>query len=149
MPHPRLVVSVACVLMVACGSEPRAPKLPASVTVFPNLLLPPSAQFVSRSGSEETLQIRLFSAKKPDEIIRHYRDLLKGKGWRLVSDVKRPDGSVMLYAEQDGPPLWVRIWPTSDGVGTMVELSGAVVAKSTDSMGADHRRSKTSPKPSM
>jgi len=142
MSYPRLVVSVACALLVACGSEPRGPKLPSSVAVFPNLPLPPSAQFVSRSGNEETLQIRLLSAKKPDEITKYYRDLLKGKGWRLVSDVKRPDGSVMLYAEQDGPPIWVRIWPTSDGAGTMVELSGAVVAKPTDS-------TKTSPKPTL
>ena len=42
---------------------------------------------------------------------------------------KRPDGSVALYAEQDGPPLWVRIWPTSDSAGTMVELAGAMVGK--------------------
>jgi len=142
-------VGVVCALLVACGSEPRAPKLPASVTVFPNLPLPPSAQFVSRSGNEETLQIRLLSAKKPDEITKYYRDFLKGKGWRLVSDVKRPDGSVMLYAEQDGPPIWIRIWPTSDGVGTMVELSGAVVARHTDSMEVDRRGSKTSSKPTM
>ena len=122
-----------CALLVACSSEPPPPKLPASVTVFPNLLLPPSAQFVSRSGNEETLQIRLLSAKKVDEITKYYRDLLNGKGWRLISDVKKSDGSVMLYAEQDGPPIWVKIWPTSDKLGTLVELSGAVVAKRTDS----------------
>ena len=133
MPNLRLVVSVVSALLVACGSEPAPPKLPASVTVFPKLLLPPSSQFVSRSGNEETLQIRLLSAKKVDEIIKYYRDQLNGKGWRLVSDVKRSDGSVMLYAEQDGPPIWVKIWPTSDRLGTLVELSGAVVAKRTDS----------------
>jgi hypothetical protein len=88
---------------------------------------------VSRSGNEETLQIRLLSAKKVDEITKYYRDLLNGKGWRLVSDVKKSDGSVMLYAEQDGPPIWIKIWPTSDKLGTLVELSGAVVAKRTDS----------------
>ena len=34
--------------------------------------------------------------------------------------------STVLYAEHEGPPLWVRIWQASDSAGTMVELTGAV-----------------------
>ena len=67
--------------------------------------------------------------------------------WRLVGDAKRPDGSVALYAEQDGPPLWVRIWPTSDSAGTMVELAGAMVGKRTGTDSLGHSGSRTAPQP--
>jgi len=97
--------------------------------VFPNLPLPPEAKFVSRAGSADALQITLFSPAKADAVTDYYRNQLSMGKWRLVGDVKRPDGSVALYAEQDGPPLWVRIWPTSDSAGTMVELAGAMVGK--------------------
>jgi hypothetical protein len=134
MPSSRLHFGVACAILLACGSEPpRAAKPPETFTVFPNLPLPPSAQFVSRSGSEDALQIRLLSSSPPDQVIAYYREVLSKSNWRLISDVNKPDGSVVLYAEQDGPPLWVRIWPTSDGAGTMVELAGAVVGKKGDS----------------
>lgn len=134
MPSSRLAFRLACVLLAACGSEPRAPKPPDTFTVFPNLPLPPSSQFVSRAGSEDALQLRLLSSGSPDQVTEYYRDVLSQGKWRLVSDVKKPDGSVVLYAEQDGPPIWVRIWPTSDGAGTMVELAGAVVGKKGDSV---------------
>ena len=130
----RLAFCVFCVLLVACSPEPRTPKVPDTFTVFPNLPLPPSAHCVSRSGSEDALQIQLFSASTPDKVTEYYRDALSKGKWRLVSDVKKPDGAVVLYAEQDGPPIWVRIWPTSDSAGTMVELTGAVVGKKGDSV---------------
>jgi len=129
MPSPRFYFSVACALLLGCGSEPPPPKPPDVSAVFPNLPLPPEAMLVSRAGSSDALQITLFSPAKTDAVIDYYRNHLSGGKWRLVGDVKRPDGSVALYAEQDGPPLWVRIWPTSDSAGTMVELAGAVVGK--------------------
>jgi hypothetical protein len=88
---------------------------------------------VSRAGSEDALQIRLLSPGTVEKVTGYYRDVLSKAPWRLVSDVKDPDGTVVLYAEQDGPPIWVRIWPTSDKEGTMVELAGAVVGKKHDS----------------
>ena len=134
MPYSRLAFGLAGVLLASCGSEPRAPKPPDTFAVFPHLPLPPSSQFVSRSGSEDALQIRLLSSAGPDQVTDYYREVLSKGRWRLVSDVKRPDGSVVLYAEQDGPPIWVRIWPTTDGAGTMVELAGALVGKKGDSV---------------
>jgi hypothetical protein len=139
MPHPRLYVGLVAVFLAACGSEPRATRLPDASKVFPNLPLPPEAQLVSREGSEEALQIRLLSPSQADQVSGYYRDMLSSGKWRLISDVKNRDGSVTLYAEQDGPPLWVRIWPTSDGAGTMVELAGAVVAKRADTAQAKPR----------
>ncbi len=129
MPSPRLYLSVACALLLGCGSESPPPKLPDTFAVFPNLPLPPEARVVSRAGSADALQLTLFSLTKADAVTDYYRNQLSGGRWQLVGDVKRPDGSVALYAERDGTPLWVRIWPTSDSAGTMVELAGALVGK--------------------
>jgi hypothetical protein len=129
MPLPKLCLSVACALLLGCGSESPPAKTADAFAVFPNLPLPPDAKVVARSGSADALQLTLFSPIKAEAVTEYYRDQLTAGKWRLVGDVKRPDGSVALYAEQDGPPLWVRIWPTSDSAGTMVELAGAVVGK--------------------
>jgi hypothetical protein len=142
MASPRHVLGVISVLLAACGSEPRPPKPPSAFEVFPNLPLPPAAQFVSQSGSEDALQIRFLSAARPDGVAGYYRAVLSTGKWRLISDVSKPDGSVALYAEQDGPPMWVRMWPTSDKQGTMIELTGAVVAKKSDSLKVDTSRAK-------
>lgn len=129
MPSPRLYLSLACALLLGCGTESPPPKPPDAFAVFPDLPLPPEARLVSRTGGADALQLTLFSPTKAEVVTQYYRDRLSKGRWRLVGDVKRPDDAVALYAEQDGPPLWVRIWPTSDSAGTMVELTGAVVGK--------------------
>lgn len=102
--------------------------MPSATAIFPNLPLPPDAKFVSRAGSADALEITLFSPAESAGVVEYYRGVLSKGKWRLVSDMKQPDGTVVLYAEQDGPPLWVSIWPTTDSAGTMVQLAGAVVA---------------------
>ncbi len=145
MPSPKYLLSVVCAALLACGSESSPqPKPPDTFTVFPNLPLPPGAQFVSRAGSADALQITMFSPTPAAGVTEYYRGVLSKGKWRLVGDAKKPDGSVILYAEQDGPPLWVRIWPTTDGAGTMVELAGALTGK--DSTKADPAGSKASSK---
>jgi hypothetical protein len=119
----------AMVLALGCGSEPRAPKPPELGQAFSNLPLPPEAQLVSQTGGTDALQITLRTTAKLDDVVGYYRSVLGGANWRLVSDIKNPDGTVVLYAEQDGPPLWVRIWKEETGTGTLVQLSGAVVPK--------------------
>lgn len=152
MPSIRLSLTVACVLLLGCRPDSAQPKPPDTFAVFPNLPLPPNSKFVSRAGSADALQLTLFSSSKADAVTDYYRNLLSAGKWRLVGDVKQPDGSVALYAEQDGPPLWVRIWPTTDSAGTMVELAGALVGKGagktvgTDS--ATRSGARTAPKPS-
>ena len=82
---------------------------------------------MSRAGSSDALQITMFSPTGAPAVVQYYRDALTKGGWRLVSDQKKPDGKVILYAEQDGPPIWVSVWPTTDSAGTMVQLAGAVL----------------------
>src|SRR3954469_2810502 len=116
------------VVMLACRSEPRhsQPTLPDATKAFSNLPLPPDPELVSKGGSTDALQLTVFSPAEFSQVTDFYRKVLSGENWRLVSDKTTADGSVLLYAEQKGPPLWVRIWRLGDR-GTMVELTGAVV----------------------
>ncbi len=122
-------VPLACALLLACGSESRAPKPPPFTDAFSNLPLPPNPEFVSKSGSADALQITLRTPVDQAKVTEFYRTALTRGKWRLVSDIKNRDGSTALYAEQDGPPLWVRISKLTDRPGTMVQLTGAVSAK--------------------
>ena len=115
-------------LILACESEPRGPKPPDFTKAFSNIPLPPNPEFVARAGSADALQITIRSAADLAQVTDYYRNALTQGSWRLVSDSKSPDGSTALYAEHDGPPLWVRIWKPADESGTMVQLTGAVVA---------------------
>jgi hypothetical protein len=115
-------------VLALVGCKDREPKTPKVSQVFPNLPLPPQATVVSRSGSRDALQITLMSPAKVVDVETYYRQTLRKNGWRLVNDMRDRDGSVVLLAEQDGPPLWVRIKSTDDSVATVVELSGALMA---------------------
>jgi hypothetical protein len=138
---------LVCALLLACGSESSPPaKTPSTFTVFPNLPLPPGARFVSRAGSADALQITFFSPSEAPAVTEYYRGVLSKGKWRLVSETKKPDGTVVLYAEKDGPPIWVSLWPTSDKAGTMVQLAGAVVPKDT-TKSAQPSTTKSAPKP--
>jgi hypothetical protein len=44
-----------------------------------------------------------------------------------VKDMRNQDGSEVLLAQQNGPPLWVRIKSTDDSAATLVDLAGAVL----------------------
>jgi hypothetical protein len=119
--------------LLACGSETRAPEPPAFAKAFSHLPLPPNPEFVSRTGSADALQITVRSPVDVAQVTDYYRNTLSRGNWRLVSDITSSDGSTALYAEHDGPPLWVRIWKLTDRPGTMVQLTGAVPAH--DSIG--------------
>lgn len=131
MPAQKFFLTAACVLLLACGSDAKPPKPPAVGEAFPSLPLPPNPQFINRAGSADALQLTFFSPTKTAQVLEYYRRTLSRKPWKLVNDVKNGETSTVLYAEQGGRPMWVRVWSTSDGEGTMVELSGAAVAQQT------------------
>jgi hypothetical protein len=128
MPPFRYCICGIALAILACRSEPRhsQPNPPNAAKAFSNLPLPPDPELVSRAGGEDALQLTVFSPANFDQVTEFYRNVLSGEQWRLVSDKKNADGSIVLYAEHNGPPLWVRIWKLGDR-GTMVELTGAVV----------------------
>jgi hypothetical protein len=119
-------VALACVMLAGCGD--RTPKQPEMADVFPNLPLPPGASLVGKSGGPDALQLTFRSSKPSAEIEAYYQRVFSGSGWRLVNQFKGQDGATVLLAQQDGPPLWVRIMP-KDGSTTIVELAGAVVER--------------------
>jgi hypothetical protein len=122
---------------MACGSEPRNPTPPRLDEAFSHLPLPPNPELVSQTGGADALQITLRSTADVGSVITYYRHVLSSEPWRLVSDIRNRDGSTALYAEQDGPPLWVRIWQPKDRPGTLVQLTGAVTRKdSVESLGS-------------
>jgi hypothetical protein len=124
-----MLLPLACAIQLACGSEPRSPQPPSVGAAFSHFPLPPEPELVSRAGSADALQLTVHSSADVSQVTDLYRRVLSSGQWRLVSDKKSADGSVVMYAEHEGPPLWVRIWQPTDRPGTMVQLTGAVVAK--------------------
>jgi hypothetical protein len=122
----KIWAGMAILALVAC--KDKGPQTPKVSQVFPNLPLPPNASVVSRSGGADALQITLMSSAKAKDVETYYRAMLSKNGWRLMNDMRDKDGSVVLFAERNGPPLWVRIKSTDDSVATLVELAGAVLA---------------------
>jgi hypothetical protein len=130
----RIRVSLFCLALVACGDK--TPKTVKFSDALPNLPLPPGASFVDRAGGADALQITMRSPASAETVTKYYREALKKGGWRLVNDSKDSDGATVLFAQRDGPPLWVRIRGAEGGSGTLVELSGAVAGPRADSGGA-------------
>jgi hypothetical protein len=122
-----LWLAALAVIALACG--PERPKMPRLADALPNLPLPPNPTFVSRSGGPDALQISLRTPESMEAVTAYYRRVLRKDGWTLVNDAKDQEGAVVLYAQQKGPPLWVRIRPAADGAGTLVDLTGAVVKR--------------------
>jgi hypothetical protein len=116
---------LCCLALAACSDKAPTAKLSQAL---PNLPLPPQASFVSRAGGPDALQITIRSPASADSVATYYRQVFKGGNWRLVNDAKDAEGATVLFVEQNGPPLWVRIRKAEDGPGSLIQLSGAVVA---------------------
>jgi hypothetical protein len=114
--------ALLCAALAGCADRP--PKPPKMAEVFPNLPLPPGGVLVGKAGGADALQLTLRSDRPSAEIEAYYKRVLSENGWRLVNQLKAPDGAMVLLAEQNGPPLWVRI-VAEDSTSTMVELAGA------------------------
>src|SRR6266850_56670 len=110
-------VLVVLLVLVGC-SEPR--KEVKLGEVLPNIPVPPNGEVVSREGGEDAIKIRFRTPASPEQVATYYRELLSREPWRLVSDVKTQDGAVALYAEQNGPPLWVTIRKAEGAPGSFV-----------------------------
>ena len=126
--HTPTLSLLALVLVLSACEKKKAeePKLAQINEAIPNLILPQGATFVSRSGSADALSIVFRAPDEPDAIIAYYRRFLTPPLWRLVSDGKDNTGAHVLFAEQQGPPLWVRVWPDSTQSGSYVQLTGGV-----------------------
>jgi hypothetical protein len=126
-------IRVGLALLVLVGCRDKGPEMARVQDVFPTLPLPPAASMVSREGGPEGLKLTLKSHVRPATVEAYYRETLSKDGWRLVSDSRDAEGAVVLLAEQNGRPLWVRIQSTDDSVAALVELAGAVTSRSKGS----------------
>ncbi len=127
---------LACLaLLAACKAEP-PPKTARIQDALPGMPLPGDPTFVSRSGSEDALQVVLTSAQAPDSIVAYYRQILSKTPWTLVSDQAFNTSGRVFYATRNGPPIWVTVIPNPKGAGTQISLNGAVVQTSKDSAAA-------------
>ena len=105
----RFVVLVAALALAACKDAPPPTRTPDVLAVLPDLPFPPDAEFVSRAGSEDALQLVFRSAQSVDAVSKYYRAVFTRGEWRLIGDDRDSAGAVVLYAERPGPPMWVRI----------------------------------------
>jgi hypothetical protein len=122
-----------CLGLVACGDK--RPKSASMQDAMPFVPLPPQATFLNQSRGPDALQITVRSGVKPDEVTAYYRGILKRNGWQVVSDAKDNDGAAVILAQKNGPPLWIRVQSTEGGAASLVQLMGAVVAR-TDTAAA-------------
>lgn len=129
----RNISLLAASAVLLSGCRDKAPEPPPLSAAMPNLPLPPLATVVSRAGSEDALQITFRSVLPPDSMAAYYRRVLTKGNWSLVGDTKTADGSITLYAERDGPPLWVTIRKDSTSAGSLLSLGGAVIRSNPDS----------------
>jgi hypothetical protein len=122
----KIWLAVLCVALAGCGEK--APKPPKLSDVFSRLPIPPQASFVSQSGGADALQITVRTPIRPDEITTYYRSVFKHDGWKLINDAKDRGGAVVLFAQRENRPLWVRVRLDRGTGGALVDLAGAVVA---------------------
>ena len=123
----RLPIGVLLLVLgvTACGRDEPPPKPPEVGEVMPNIPLPPQASFVSKSGGADAIQITMRSPVAADRVASYYRDVFSRDGWKLLNEAKDQQGGVVMFAQQKGPPLWVRIHAEEGGQSTLVDLAGA------------------------
>lgn len=124
---------MAALALAGCKDRPAEP--PRMSEAIPNIPLPPLATVVSRSGGPDALEITFRSTISRDSMAEIYRRILTSGEWNLVSDTKSADGTVSLYAERNGPPLWVNIRKDPEGSGTLMTIAGAVIKQDSTATG--------------
>ena len=73
----------------------------------------------------------------PDSVVAFYRRMFAADTvYHLLGDNKGGVGEEAFYVETAKRPMWVRIRPNAGGVGSVVELTGAVVDQ-TDTTAKD------------
>ncbi|MEO6066666.1 MAG: hypothetical protein ABJB33_01290 [Gemmatimonadota bacterium] len=121
------IAALAAALLLGC--TPDRPKLPSLPAAFATLPLPPEPEFLGQTGSEDALMFTFRSARKADVVAETYRQLFASDtAYHTVSTNTGAQGEHAFYVEFRGRPLWVRVRPEAGNEGSIVELTGAVVA---------------------
>ena len=131
------VAALAAALVLGC--TPDRPKLPSLPAAFAALPLPPEPEFLGQSGSEDALMFTFRTRWVSDSVAAYYeRVFAADSGYRMINRNTGADGEHAFYVEYTRRPIWVRIRPEAGDEGSIIELTGAVVAMPrTDSTTAD------------
>jgi hypothetical protein len=123
-----LLAAFSLLALVGCSNErPRLPSLPAAFATIP---LPPSAEYIGQSGSEDALMFTFRSVSPPDSVADSYRKVFSADSlYTSLSASQGAPGEHAFYVEYGRRPLWVRIRPEAGSPGSIIELTGAVVAR--------------------
>ena len=125
MKTPLLLAAAALVTIAACvakddtGTPVRTPAVLAGVPI------PDVAQVVDTSGTADAARVVLAIAWPPDSVAAFYRRELPKAGFRIVGD-QGDSVRIDLYAQRNGPPLWIQMLHGRRPGTTEYTLIGAV-----------------------
>jgi hypothetical protein len=121
---PLSFATAAAVLVVLAACVSRDEKAAATPDVLHGVPVIAGSQLLDTTGTPEAARASFYVMQKPDTVAAIYRRYLVTNGWRLVSDV-HDQGGTDLYAERQGPPLWIQIRLGENG-NTRYTLIGAM-----------------------
>lgn len=98
--------------------------------VLRNVLAYPQSSVVRVSAGDDAAELVLSSPASVKEIAAWYRQMLPLNRWELRNEQERLD-TVTMYAEREGKPVWIRLYPSAGAPGTTYSLIGAVLGDST------------------
>jgi hypothetical protein len=121
------VAAFAVALLIGC--TPDRPKLPSLPAAFSTLPLPPDPEYLGQSGSEDALMFTFRTPRNADSVAAVYEQIFEADSvYKVLSRNLGADGEHAYYLEYNRRPLWIRIRPEAGNEGTIVELTGAVIA---------------------
>ena len=124
------ILLAALLLLPAACKDAEEQRSPLSILeALPTIILPPDAEFVSRSSSQDAAEATFSTPLPLSAAADFYRENLSRPPWRLQSDTRSGDSAVVLYAEYNGRPAWVSV--RTVGGKTHVTLAGAIPGADT------------------
>src|SRR2546428_3153001 len=110
---------VGLILLASCerpgeGTADRA----LAAQALKDVLAFPSSAVVSVSAGADAAQAAFTTPAPLETVAEWYRVNLKLNDWVVQGDQAMPDGSLAIYAERRGKPLWITLRRNSGGPGT-------------------------------
>lgn len=124
MKTPRSLVALLGLALAACSGKEGAREAAPPPPVLAGVPFPATARLTDTTRTADALRAQFFVGMSVDSLAAYYRRELPKAGFRIVGDVT--DGPrVDMYAQRDGPPLWVQMQPTRDSGITQFTIIGA------------------------
>jgi len=105
---PTLCAAAALLALAGCVGREGTRQPVQNPPLLAGVPIPEAAQLLDTTSTSEARRALLAIAWRPDSVAAYYRDALPKAGFRIVRDLG-DSLSRNLYAERDGPPLWIQI----------------------------------------